>query len=137
GCACRKPSPGLVRDYLAQTSIDRDASCVVGDRDTDLEFARNLGVTGLRVRRDGTGEETWPAIALRIARGPRSATLERRTRETSIRIGVDLDRPEPLAIATGIGMLDHMIEQIARHGGFALQLHAQGDLHVDEHHTVE
>lgn len=136
-CLCRKPATGLVHDYLAQTTVDREASYVVGDRDTDLAFARNLGVAGLRVRRDGSDEETWPAIALRIARGPRNASLERATRETRIRIGVDLDRAEPVAIRTGIGLLDHMIEQIARHGGFALELQAQGDLHVDEHHTVE
>lgn len=137
GCACRKPGAGLVRDYLDEYPIDREASFVVGDRDTDLEFAHNLGVTGLRVRLDGGADETWEAIARRIARGNRSAAAERRTRETDVRVQLDLDREGPVQVRTGIGFLDHMIEQIAYHGGFALELRAQGDLHVDEHHTVE
>lgn len=136
-CACRKPNPGLVRDYLIRNPIDRETSFVVGDREADLQFARNLGVPGLRIRLNGTAEETWPAIARRIARGARSATVTRTTRETDIRVQLDLDTELPVQIRTGIGFLDHMIEQIARHGGFSLQLEAKGDLHIDEHHTVE
>ncbi|HET6629156.1 MAG TPA: bifunctional histidinol-phosphatase/imidazoleglycerol-phosphate dehydratase HisB [Woeseiaceae bacterium] len=136
-CECRKPGAGLVRDYLDTHPIDRNASFVVGDRDTDLQFARNLGVTGLRVRLDGGAGETWEAVARRITHGARTAVAERRTRETDVRVTVDLDRQTPVDVATGIGFLDHMIEQIARHGGFALELQARGDLHVDEHHTVE
>ncbi len=136
-CECRKPKPGLVRDYLTANEIDRARSFVVGDRDTDLEFARNLGVTGLRVRIDGGADETWPAIAQRICRGARTAVVERRTRETDIRVAIDLSREGPVQIQTGIGFFDHMLEQVARHGGFALDLQARGDLHVDEHHTVE
>ncbi len=135
GCRCRKPQPGLVSDYLATHAVDRTASFVVGDRDTDIQFARNLGMTGLLISAgDGQG---WADIAARITRGDRIATLARKTRETDIVVTVDLDRPSPVDITTGIGFLDHMIEQIARHGGFALQLKAGGDLHVDEHHTVE
>lgn len=137
GCECRKPSAGLVRDYLASHPVDRDASFVVGDRDTDLQFARNLGVTGLRVRLDGGAEESWEVVARRITRGTRAAVAERRTRETDVRANLDLDREMPVQVGTGIGFLDHMIEQIARHGGFSLELQAKGDLHVDEHHTVE
>lgn len=137
GCECRKPSAGLVRDYLDAHPVDRGASFVVGDRDTDLQFARNLGMTGLRVQLDGGADETWEAIARRITRGKRTAVVERKTRETDVRAKVDLDRENPVHVATGIGFLDHMIEQIARHGGFALELQASGDLHVDEHHTVE
>jgi imidazoleglycerol-phosphate dehydratase / histidinol-phosphatase len=136
-CGCRKPSAGLVGEYLGNHPIDRGASFVVGDRDTDLQFARNLGVTGLRVQLDGSPDETWEAIARRITRGPRTAVAERKTRETDVRARLDLDREGPVQIGTGIGFLDHMIEQIARHGGFALELQASGDLHVDEHHTVE
>jgi imidazoleglycerol-phosphate dehydratase/histidinol-phosphatase len=126
-----------VHEYLASHPLDRKASFVVGDRESDLQFALNLGVTGLLVRRDGDAEQTWASVAARIARGNRTAIIERKTRETAIRVTVDLDRATPVQIATGIGFLDHMIEQIARHGGFALQLQARGDLHVDEHHTVE
>lgn len=136
-CECRKPEAGLVREYLDTHPIDRDASFVVGDRDTDLQFAANLGVTGLRVRLDGAADETWEAVARRIVYGSRTAVAERSTRETEVRVSVDLDRENPVHVETGIGFLDHMIEQVARHGGFALELHARGDLHVDEHHTVE
>jgi imidazoleglycerol-phosphate dehydratase/histidinol-phosphatase len=141
GCDCRKPRLGMVRDYLAsrgaRQTIDLSTSFVVGDRDTDLEFARALGATGLRVRLNGATEETWEAIARRIVRTPRTALVTRKTRETDIRVDVDLDHEAPVQVRTGIGFLDHMIEQIARHGGFALELQAQGDLHIDEHHTVE
>jgi imidazoleglycerol-phosphate dehydratase/histidinol-phosphatase len=136
-CDCRKPQLGLVREFLASHNIDRAASFMVGDRDTDLEFARNLGVTGLRVRFGGGADETWESLAERLTRRSRTASVERRTRETDIRVQLDLDAPAPVQIRTGIGFLDHMIEQIARHGGFALTLEADGDLHIDEHHTVE
>jgi imidazoleglycerol phosphate dehydratase HisB len=63
--------------------------------------------------------------------------VQRQTRETTIEVKVELDRSEPMAISTGIGFLDHMLEQLAKHGGFALQLRCQGDLQIDEHHTVE
>jgi len=136
-CDCRKPAIGLVREFLASHPLDRAASFMIGDRDADLEFARNLGVTGLRVRANGAAEETWEAIAARLTRRSRTASVERRTRETDIRVQVDLDASAPVRIVTGIGFLDHMIEQIARHGGFALSLEVKGDLHIDEHHTVE
>ncbi|RYG75570.1 imidazoleglycerol-phosphate dehydratase HisB, partial [bacterium] len=108
---------------------------VIGDRDTDLEFARNLGIRGLRVRADGADGATWDAVARELL--ARRAVVERNTKETRIRIAVDLDAEGPIHIATGHGFFDHMLEQIARHGGFALDLRCEGDLHVDEHHTVE
>jgi len=137
GCECRKPRIGLVREFLARRTIDRGASFVIGDRDTDLELAANLGLTGLRVRRDGAAAETWEALARRLARPGRSAQIERRTRETAIEVTVDLDRTAPVRIATGIAFFDHMLEQVARHGGFSLELTCRGDLEIDEHHTVE
>jgi len=136
-CKCRKPQIGLLRDWLASNEIDATLSAAVGDRDTDLEFARNLGVRGLRVRVDGGPEESWSAVAAQLTRSRRSAQVERKTRETRIRVSVDLDRAQPVNIRTGIGFFDHMLEQIARHGGFSLELEAEGDLHIDEHHTVE
>lgn len=135
GCACRKPKPGMVRDYLASHVIDPAASAVVGDRDTDLEFARNLGLKGLRVRADGAGGATWPNVVGELL--ARRAVVERNTKETRIRVAVDLDAEGPIHVASGHGFFDHMLEQIARHGGFALDLTCRGDLHIDEHHTVE
>ena len=136
-CACRKPKTALLSDYLAAGALDRGRSFMVGDRDTDLEFAANLGVEGLRIRLRGTPEESWPAIARRIVGAGRRARVHRKTRETDIEVEVDLSREGPSRIETGIGFFDHMLEQIARHGGFALRLKAAGDLHIDEHHTVE
>ena len=135
GCACRKPRTGLVDQYVREQDVDLAASVMVGDRDTDLEFARNLGVRALRVRRHGTPEETWPAI-LRLL-GERKARVRRKTKETDIEVRVNLDATAPVKIVTGIGFFDHMLEQIAKHGGFALQLDCKGDLEIDEHHTVE
>ena len=137
GCDCRKPRTGLLTDFLASRSLDRAHCYVIGDRDTDMQLAANLGITGLRLRIDGTDDETWPAIAARLSRRHRSAHVRRATKETDITVDVDLDEAAPVSIATGIGFFDHMLEQVARHGGFALQLRCQGDLQVDEHHTVE
>ncbi|MGH8227918.1 MAG: bifunctional histidinol-phosphatase/imidazoleglycerol-phosphate dehydratase HisB [Steroidobacteraceae bacterium] len=135
GCDCRKPRTGLVRDYLASPNVDLSRSVVVGDRDCDLELARNLGVRGLRVRQSGSPEQTWPAVTREIL--ARRACLERKTRETRITVSVDLDAAEPVRARTGIGFFDHMLEQLGKHGGFALDLECAGDLEVDEHHTVE
>lgn len=136
-CGCRKPSIGLLEEFLRQNEIDRERSFMIGDRDTDLEFARNLGVTGLRITLHGPVQEAWPAIASRILSVARKATIERKTKETDITVSVDLSREGIASVKTGLGFFDHMLEQIARHGGFALELSCQGDLSVDEHHTVE
>jgi imidazoleglycerol-phosphate dehydratase / histidinol-phosphatase len=135
GCDCRKPRIGLVKDYIRDADIDLAASAVIGDRDTDLEFARNLGVRGLRVLRNGTDAETWPAIVSALT--ARNASVERRTKETNISVRVGLDATTPIQVSTGIGFFDHMLEQLAKHGGFALELTCTGDLQIDEHHTVE
>ncbi len=133
GCECRKPRAGLLTRYLATTDLDLTASAVVGDRDTDLQLAENLGLRGFKLG-DGT---SWADVAHALGRQPRRATVERRTNETSIRAEVDLDRAQAAEISTGIGFLDHMFEQLGKHGGFALRLSCDGDLEVDEHHTVE
>lgn len=137
GCDCRKPRTGLLTQYLREHPIDPRHSYVIGDRDTDLQLASNLGLAGLRVRADGADGATWAAIAQRLCRPERTATVQRKTRETDIHVRVNLDRTAPVAIATGIGFYDHMLEQVARHGGFALELTCTGDLEIDEHHTVE
>jgi imidazoleglycerol-phosphate dehydratase/histidinol-phosphatase len=134
-CSCRKPKTGLVEQFIRDVPVDLAASAVIGDRDTDLELATNLGVRGFRVRRHGVPEESWPEIVRAVT--ARRARVERRTKETNINVTVDLDATAPIHIATGIGFFDHMLEQLAKHGGFSLQLTCQGDLAVDEHHTVE
>ena len=135
GCTCRKPSPGLLGDFLATVTLDRDRSFVAGDRATDLEFARNIGVQGFRV--DPADPGSWPRIAHALVDRPRTATVQRQTRETNISASVDLDAETPVSIHTGIGFFDHMLEQIAKHGGFSLTIDCAGDLQVDEHPTVE
>ena len=135
GCDCRKPKTRLVEEYLRDQAVDLSASAMIGDRDTDLEFATNLGVRGLRVRRHGDAAETWPAILRTLTE--RRALNKRKTKETDIEVAVNLDATAPISILTGIGFFDHMLEQLAKHGGFSLRLKCQGDLDIDEHHTVE
>jgi imidazoleglycerol-phosphate dehydratase/histidinol-phosphatase len=130
----RKPAIGLVLDYLRAGDLDFAASAMVGDRETDMEFARNLGIRGFRL---GDGHFDWPEIAHLLADAPRIGAVERVTKETRVRVRVDLDREAAAEVATGIGFFDHMLEQLGRHGGFALTLTCAGDTHIDEHHTVE
>lgn len=132
--ATRKPGIGMMLDYLRAGTLDFAASAVVGDRETDLEFAHNLGVRGFRIGDQGSD---WADIAHEIAAAPRQAEVERVTSETRIRVRVDLDREAKAEVATGIGFFDHMLEQLGRHGGFALTLICAGDTHIDEHHSVE
>ena len=136
-CLCRKPKLGMVEEFLGANAINKSRSFMIGDRDTDLEFAANLGVQGLRITLGGSPAETWPGIAARILGQARRARLHRKTKETEVSVEVDLSREGPIEIATGLGFFDHMLEQIAKHGGFALSLNCRGDLQIDEHHTVE
>jgi len=135
GCDCRKPKTKLVDGWVREQDVDLAASAMIGDRETDLEFARNLGVRGMLVRRHGSETETWPVLLSALTE--RVATNKRKTKETDIDVTVNLDATSPVSISTGIGFFDHMLEQIARHGGFSLQLKCTGDLQIDEHHTVE
>lgn len=136
-CECRKPRAGLLTRYLAETDIDLQHSAVIGDRPTDLELAERIGVTGLLLREDGEHAQTWRGIVESLCYADRQARVERTTNETRISASVNLDRVAPISIATGIGFYDHMLEQIAKHGGFSLELSCAGDLEVDDHHTVE
>jgi len=134
----RKPGIGLVLHLLRDRGVDWARSAMVGDRDTDLAFARNLGIRGFQLRSaEFGGEWTWDAIAHALANAPRRARVSRATRETTIEVAVDLDRAASPQVATGLGFFDHMLEQLGQHGGFALELRCVGDLAVDEHHTVE
>lgn len=133
-CECRKPKTGLVQTYLASGSIDYKNSFVIGDRDCDMELARRMGIGGKRLD-DKLG---WLDIASQLTQPTRSAEVHRETRETNIVVKVDLDTvPDLQQIDTGIGFFDHMLEQVGRHGAFSLMLQCRGDLHIDEHHTVE
>ena len=136
-CGCRKPKLGMVQGFLDANDIDKTHSFMIGDRETDLEFAANLGVQGFRISLGGRPDETWAAIAARILGRARRARISRRTKETNISVEVDLSIEGPSVIASGLGFFDHMLEQIAKHGGFALNLKCAGDLEIDEHHTVE
>jgi imidazoleglycerol-phosphate dehydratase/histidinol-phosphatase len=136
-CDCRKPATRLIDEYLRRTPMDPGRSAVIGDRDTDLELAQRLGIAGYRVAVDGAPDHRWPWIARELIGRRRRAHVVRRTRETEISVAIDLDEDGPIRVATGIGFFDHMLEQIARHGGFSLSLECRGDLRVDEHHTVE
>ena len=137
GCTCRKPRAGLLADYLSDNDIDRPRSAVIGDRDTDLELAANLGLRGFKVAANGTEDQCWKEVIHLILDDPRRASVTRRTRETSILVSVDLDKEADADARTGIGFFDHMLEQLGKHGGFALKVRCEGDLEVDEHHTVE
>lgn len=137
GCECRKPRAGLLTRFLAETDIDLQNSAVIGDRKTDLELAERIGVRGLTIAADGDRSASWPGIVDTLCHADRQASFARITKETSIRAAVNLDTEEPITIATGIGFYDHMLEQIAKHGGFSLALQCDGDLEIDDHHTVE
>lgn len=137
GCHCRKPRAGLLTRYLAETTLDLARSAVIGDRQTDLDLAVNIGVRGVLFNEDGSFEETWSGIRQTLRDSPRRAEIRRKTNETDIRVTVDLDASGPTSVSSGIGFYDHMLEQIAKHGGFRLDLVCSGDLHVDEHHTIE
>ena len=149
----RKPRTGMFGRYTGG-EYDLAASYVIGDRATDILLARNLGARGILLAPPAEGLRTleeagaadacalitdsWSEIAEFIRRGERSVTLTRRTAETQITLTLDLDgRSGAGRIASGIGFFDHMLAQIAHHGGVSLSVEATGDLWVDEHHTVE
>lgn len=130
----RKPGIGMVLDYLKSGELDLADSWVIGDRETDLQLAENMGIGGILC---GPAGQSWPAIAERLCTLPRRAEVQRMTRETEINVVVELDAGGDNEISTGIGFFDHMLDQLAAHGGFRLRLACTGDLHIDEHHSVE
>ncbi|MBR1687050.1 MAG: bifunctional histidinol-phosphatase/imidazoleglycerol-phosphate dehydratase HisB [Prevotella sp.] len=142
----RKPNTGLVEKYLNHPELyDIANSYVIGDRDTDRQFAENIGCKFLQVA-DGAQEADhstptpqlpWARIAELLFAGERKAEVRRTTKETDIYIQLELDGDGTCDIQTGLGFFDHMLEQIGRHGGINLTVRAKGDLHVDEHHTIE
>ncbi len=134
GCSCRKPSLGLVSTYLQSGKIDFERSAVVGDRDSDVALARNMGITSIKYERT---KRPWPTIVRQLTSRERRARVLRKTNETSIEVRVDLDDPSEREFKTGIGFFDHMLDQIATHAGIGMAVYVDGDLHIDDHHTIE
>ncbi|GLP96515.1 bifunctional histidinol-phosphatase/imidazoleglycerol-phosphate dehydratase HisB [Paraferrimonas sedimenticola] len=137
-CSCRKPKLGLVQHWLQSGKIDFEQSAFIGDRETDMQMAQAMGIVGLKYQREADEQSyDWNGIARRLLDKPRQAKVQRDTRETQISVEIDLDAPAQCRANTGIGFFDHMLEQIATHGNLSLSLSMTGDLHVDDHHSVE
>ena len=130
----RKPGTGMLREYLESDEYDIKNSYVIGDRDTDRQLAENLGCKALILGQEGMN---WERIAELLFAGERTAEVRRTTKETDIHVFLNIDGTGQCDISTGLGFFDHMLEQIGRHGMMDLTIRTQGDLHVDEHHTIE
>ncbi|HUQ65177.1 MAG TPA: bifunctional histidinol-phosphatase/imidazoleglycerol-phosphate dehydratase HisB [Flavitalea sp.] len=152
----RKPNIGLVMPYLNNDQYDVVNSFVIGDRITDVQLAKNLGCKAIWLNNDpslGSAEiadkvqdlksvvilETtaWKDIYQFLKSGLRQVVHERNTHETQIKIELNIDGSGRSNIITGLGFFDHMLDQIARHGKMDITIRANGDLHIDEHHTIE
>ena len=128
----RKPGTAMLTSYT-DGSCDLAHSYVIGDRQTDAQLAENLGCQALIL---GEGMD-WEKITEIVFAGRRQASVVRTTKETDIAVTLNLDGTGRCSISTGLGFFDHMLEQIARHGSIDLDISVKGDLHVDEHHTIE
>ncbi|ELF7162617.1 bifunctional histidinol-phosphatase/imidazoleglycerol-phosphate dehydratase HisB [Campylobacter coli] len=131
-CECRKPKTALLDEYIKHNLYNKEQSFVIGDRDTDMILASNLGVRGLKYSEN----LTWKEIEEGILNSFRTASISRITKETNIHVKVCLNGGK-IAINTGVPFFDHMLEQIAVHGGIGLEISCKGDLEIDEHHSVE
>ncbi len=140
----RKPEIGMVEKYLNEF-LDKAHSYVIGDRLTDMQLAANMGIQGILI-----GEEmppaglpvifnsaSWKEIAAFLKQESRKVKICRKTLETEVNVELDLNGNGKVCISTGLGFFDHLLEQIARHGGVNLKIDVCGDLGVDEHHTIE
>ncbi|RZJ66236.1 MAG: bifunctional histidinol-phosphatase/imidazoleglycerol-phosphate dehydratase HisB [Flavobacterium sp.] len=137
----RKPGVGMFSKYIFG-NYDLANSFVIGDRETDVQLARNLGCKAILLGDVKTElacqkATNWHEIFACLKNEGRRASISRKTSETEISIELNLDGSGKSSIKTGIGFFDHMLEQIARHGGIDLEINVNGDLHIDEHHTVE
>jgi imidazoleglycerol-phosphate dehydratase/histidinol-phosphatase len=141
----RKPETGMLTKYFSG-EYDLQNSFVIGDRETDVKLARNLGAKAVFIKNpnfdpaeseDVLTAENWREIYEFLKLPPRRVSHRRTTKETDISIELNLDGTGKAEISTGILFFDHMLEQIARHGAIDLKLAARGDLEVDEHHTIE
>lgn len=131
---CRKPGTGMLKEYINNPEYDIAGSFVIGDRDSDAQLADNLGCKSLILGKDGMN---WDKIAEMLFAGERIAEIKRTTKETDITVRLNLDGTGKCDIETGLGFFDHMLEQIGRHGMMDLYVRCNGDLNVDEHHTIE
>lgn len=148
----RKPRTGMLTEYFTD-AYDLAGSFVIGDRLTDVELAKNLGSKAILVQSADQGKKMlqtsglsehcqlvtndWDEITAFLFRTERTAVVDRSTSETTIHIELDLDGTGKCKINTGLHFFDHMLEQIGRHSGCDLTIQVNGDLHVDEHHTIE
>ena len=130
----RKPGVGMLTEYLDSNRYDLAASYVIGDRETDAQLAQNLGCKSLILGKDGM---SWDKIAEIVFAGERTAEMHRTTKETDVYVKLDLNGTGKCDICTGLGFFDHMLEQIGKHGMLDITVRVKGDLHVDEHHTIE
>lgn len=144
----RKPGTGLLTGYAGDPDFDAASSYVVGDRVTDVQLAKNLGARSIFLESPnfdaGEGYASpdhvvsgWEEVWKIVASPSRRSEKRRTTKETDIKVSIDLDGSGNSDISTGIAFFDHMLDQLARHGGFDLEVDAKGDLHIDEHHTIE
>ncbi|ARS34854.1 bifunctional histidinol-phosphatase/imidazoleglycerol-phosphate dehydratase HisB [Pontibacter actiniarum] len=143
GLETRKPGIGMMKRYLAG-EYDLANSFVIGDRLTDVKLAQNLGAQAIFIGEtaaEGAALSTtdWDAIYtfLKQQRTSRTASVRRSTSETDIQVDLNLDGSGKMNISTGLGFFDHMLEQVAKHGKLDLNIQVKGDLHIDEHHTIE
>lgn len=156
GLDTRKPGTGMFKAYLNNSEYDIPNSYVIGDRITDVQLAKNLGCKAIWIKNnpDLGGTETkdspeelekvvalatteWKAIYEFLKKDDRAVLHTRKTSETEITIELNLDGSGKASVHTGLGFFDHMLDQIARHGLIDLRIEAKGDLHIDEHHTIE
>ncbi|WP_041069536.1 bifunctional histidinol-phosphatase/imidazoleglycerol-phosphate dehydratase HisB [Candidatus Ishikawella capsulata] len=133
-CECRKPKTKMLEPWLQKGLIDLDHSYVIGDRISDIELAKNMGIKSIKYGNNG---ENWESIKKTLTKIDRYSIINRTTKETNIQVEVWLDREGNSNFNTGIGFFDHMLNQIAVHGGFRMNIKAIGDLYIDDHHTVE
>ena len=140
----RKPGIGMFGKYIGNPDYDLSESVVIGDRLTDVQLAKNLGAKAILLQPKSTKAEdcalitdSWAEINEWLRASSRRASMERITRETSIRAEIDLDGKGETSISTGLKFFDHMLEQIPHHSGCSLLMEVKGDLQVDEHHTME
>lgn len=147
----RKPGTGMLTEFL-NGEYDLKNSYVLGDRLTDVELAKNLGAQAILLNNGSLQEKVktqklesfcaltttdWQQIATFLQQPARIASVQRTTKETDIRIEINLDGKGESSISTGLGFFDHMLDQLARHGNIDISIQVQGDLHIDEHHTIE
>jgi imidazoleglycerol-phosphate dehydratase/histidinol-phosphatase len=137
----RKPGTGLLQKYI-YGPYDLKNSYVIGDRITDIQLAENLGCNAIYIsnkknKKAVLSTTSWEEIYQFLKRKPRTATINRKTNETNISVDLNLDGSGKFNISTGLGFFDHMLEQISKHGNIDLNINVNGDLNIDEHHTIE